>query len=209
MPQLVDLRRRRVPAGGRGGARGPDEAFARRARGRGASRGRRGRSTRTSGSTRCVTPRSPARSPALSAGPAAQSDSARGSTRSNREFERGLARCERREIVTSHAAFAYLAERYDLEQVPLVGVSPEAEPSAGELERLVDAGTRHGRDDRVLRAPGLAATRGDRRPRGGSRRRPCSNPLEGLTAEQEERGADYFDVMRENLAALRRALGCT
>ncbi len=35
------------------------------------------------------------------------------------------------------------------------------------------------------------------------------NPLEGLTPEQEERGADYFDVMHENLAALRRALGCT
>jgi long-chain acyl-CoA synthetase len=34
------------------------------------------------------------------------------------------------------------------------------------------------------------------------------NPLEGLTQEQVERGADYFSVMRENLAALREALSC-
>ena len=35
------------------------------------------------------------------------------------------------------------------------------------------------------------------------------DPLEGLTPEQRERGEDYFSVMRENLAALRAALGCT
>ena len=44
----------------------------------------------------------------------------------DRELDRGLARCARRQVVTSHAAFAYLADRYDLEQVPLVGITPEA-----------------------------------------------------------------------------------
>jgi zinc transport system substrate-binding protein len=34
------------------------------------------------------------------------------------------------------------------------------------------------------------------------------NPLEGLTEEQLDRGEDYLSVMRENLAALRAALGC-
>jgi zinc transport system substrate-binding protein len=34
------------------------------------------------------------------------------------------------------------------------------------------------------------------------------NPLEGLTEEEIDEGADYFSIMRENLAALRRALGC-
>ena len=40
-----------------------------------------------------------------------------------------LADCARREIVTSHAAFGYLARRYRLTQVPVMGLSPEAEPS--------------------------------------------------------------------------------
>ena len=34
------------------------------------------------------------------------------------------------------------------------------------------------------------------------------DPLEALTPSEEDAGADYFRVMRENLAALRKALGC-
>ena len=34
------------------------------------------------------------------------------------------------------------------------------------------------------------------------------NPIEGLTEEQAKAGADYFSLMRENLRALREALGC-
>jgi zinc transport system substrate-binding protein len=43
------------------------------------------------------------------------------------EYRSGLAECERNEIVTSHAAFGYLAKRYGLRQIALTGVSPEAE----------------------------------------------------------------------------------
>jgi zinc transport system substrate-binding protein len=35
------------------------------------------------------------------------------------------------------------------------------------------------------------------------------DPLEGLGEEAAARGADYFSVMRANLATLRKALGCT
>ena len=34
------------------------------------------------------------------------------------------------------------------------------------------------------------------------------NPIEGLNEEQANAGADYFSLMRENLRALREALGC-
>ena len=34
------------------------------------------------------------------------------------------------------------------------------------------------------------------------------DPLEGLTEKQLTGGADYFSVMRDNLATLRAALGC-
>jgi zinc transport system substrate-binding protein len=34
------------------------------------------------------------------------------------------------------------------------------------------------------------------------------DPLEGLTEKETAAGKDYFSVMRENLAALRKALGC-
>ena len=35
------------------------------------------------------------------------------------------------------------------------------------------------------------------------------DPLESLTPAHEDAGADYFGVMRDNLTALRKALGCT
>jgi zinc transport system substrate-binding protein len=45
------------------------------------------------------------------------------------ELAAGLAECARREVVTSHAAFAYLARRYRLTQVPVMGISPEPAPA--------------------------------------------------------------------------------
>src|SRR5919201_1435121 len=54
------------------------------------------------------------------------------------EYRAGLAHCQRREIVTSHEAFGYLAERYGLEQVAITGLSPEAEPAPRDLQHVVD-----------------------------------------------------------------------
>jgi zinc transport system substrate-binding protein len=123
------------------------------------------------------------------------------------EFRNGLAACERREIVTSHAAFGYLADAYDLEQIPLTGVSPEAEPSAGAIEELVDEVEGEGATTvffETLVSPELAETVA----REAGAETAVLNPLEGLTEDEIDEGADYFAIMRENLAALREALGC-
>src|SRR6185312_15076202 len=56
----------------------------------------------------------------------------------DRELARGLRTCQRRTIVTSHAAFGYLAARYGLRQVALVGLAPAAEPSPATVARLAD-----------------------------------------------------------------------
>ena len=34
------------------------------------------------------------------------------------------------------------------------------------------------------------------------------NPIEGLTESEQAAGADYFSLMRANLATLRKALAC-
>ena len=123
------------------------------------------------------------------------------------DFKRGLARCTRREIVTSHAAFHYLADRYELEQIGLTGVSPEAEPTARDLERIVREVDRSGATTiffETLVSPRLAETVA----RETGARTAVLNPLEGLSQEEVDQGEDYFSVMRENLVALRQALGC-
>jgi zinc transport system substrate-binding protein len=123
------------------------------------------------------------------------------------EFRSGLANCARRAIVTSHAAFGYLAQAYGLKQIPLTGVSPEAEPSAKAIQALVREVKEEGATTvffETLVSPRLAETVA----REAGAQTAVLNPLEGLTAEQIDGGQDYFSVMRENLAALREALGC-
>src|SRR5512132_1158279 len=125
----------------------------------------------------------------------------------DREYARGLARCHRREIVTTHAAFGYLARRYHLRQIPITGLSPEAEPTPRDLEGVVER-VRASKATTVffetLISPRLAETVA----RETGARTDTLDPLEGLSQEKLDRGADYLSVMRENLAALRRALDC-
>jgi zinc transport system substrate-binding protein len=125
----------------------------------------------------------------------------------DREFRVGLAHCVRREIVTSHEAFAYLAQRYKLKQIAITGLSPEAEPAPRDLERVV-ALVRETAATTIffetLVSPRIAETVA----RETGARTAVLNPIEGLTPDQTKRGEDYFSLMRSNLASLRQALGC-
>ena len=125
----------------------------------------------------------------------------------DREFARGLRRCKRRTIVTSHAAFGYLAARYGLRQVALVGLAPEAEPSPAAVARLADTVRATGATT-VFTEPLVAPALADTVARESGATTATLDPLEALTPSEEEAGADYFGVMRDNLAALRKALGC-
>lgn len=123
------------------------------------------------------------------------------------DFRRGLADCRRRELVTSHAAFGYLARRYMLEQVPITGLSPEVEPTPQELEDAVDHVRESGATTiffETLISPRLAETVA----RETGAETAVLDPIEGLAQDDLDRGADYLSVMRENLASLRRGLGC-
>ena len=48
------------------------------------------------------------------------------------KYKAGLVNCQSRDIITSHAAFAYLAERYGLNQVAISGLSPDEDFGAYE-----------------------------------------------------------------------------
>jgi zinc transport system substrate-binding protein len=123
------------------------------------------------------------------------------------EFRAGLSNCERHEIITSHEAFGYLAARYGLRQVAISGISPEAEPTPADLEDAADAVRDTGATTvftETLASPRLSDTVA--RETGAATA--VLNPIEGLTSEQQDHGEDYFSIMRANLAALRKALGC-
>ena len=122
----------------------------------------------------------------------------------NDEFAAGLKTCARREIVTSHTAFGYLARRYGLTEVGITGVSPEAEPSPQRLAEVAGKAKHTGTTTiffETLVSPKVAETIA----REVGAKTAVLDPIEGLT----EPGADYFTVMRANLAALKQALGCS
>jgi zinc transport system substrate-binding protein len=127
--------------------------------------------------------------------------------RLDREYRAGLRACARREIVTSHAAFGYLAARYGLTQVAITGLTPESEPSPKQLVLVIDLVRRTHANTvffETLVSPRLADTVA----REVGARTAVLDPIEGLTPADEQRGENYFSLMRRNLVALRKALGC-
>ncbi|RCK69388.1 zinc ABC transporter substrate-binding protein [Desertihabitans brevis] len=124
----------------------------------------------------------------------------------DQDFAAGLETCERREFITSHAAFGYLATRYDLEQIGISGISPDAEPSPARIAAIHAEAEEHGITTiftETLVSPAVAeAIAGDL-----GLTTDVLDPIEGLT--EQSRGSDYIAVQRANLEALRTANGCS
>ena len=121
------------------------------------------------------------------------------------EYEQGLQGCARDTIVVSHDAFTYL-DRFGLNVEGIAGLSPDAEPSARRLGELGDLI----RDDDIttvfterLASPKLADTLASDL----GVETAVLDPIEGLTDEDGD--GDYLGLMRENLAALQKAGGCS
>ena len=104
---------------------------------------------------------------------------------------------ERRTFITSHAAYTYLADRYDLHQVGISGIDPETEPSPQRLLALETVV----RDEEVTTiffeataSPKVAQTLADNLGID-------SAELDNLETQQSPE-ADYPAVMRSNCTAL-------
>lgn len=102
-----------------------------------------------------------------------------------------------RTFITSHTAFGYLAERYDLRQVGITGVDPETEPSPSrllELEQVVEDEGVSTIFFETTASPEVAQTLAENVGIEAAE-------LDNLETQLSE-DADYPQVMRENAAAL-------
>ena len=112
---------------------------------------------------------------------------------------------ENRTFVTQHAAFAYLAARYDLNQISVTGLNAEVEPSAAALATLSDyvkanniSHIYFGNNASSQTAETLAEEVGVELA--------VLSPLEGITEEDQKKGSDYISVMLDNLEALKKSI---
>ena len=123
----------------------------------------------------------------------------------NQKFKDTLSSLPNKDIVVSHEAFGYLCDAYGLNQVGIEGLSPDSEPSPARMAEIIDfVRANHVRVIffEELVSPKVAETIA--KETGSSVQ--VLNPLEGLSDEELESGADYFSVMEENLKRLEAAL---
>lgn len=125
----------------------------------------------------------------------------------DQEYMAGLAGCRIREIITSHNAFNYLAKRYNLTTLYILGLSPDEEPSPKTMARVADiAKEKHIKYIffETLVNSKLSETIAHEI----GARTLTLNPIEGLTDEEVKSGKNYISIMRDNLANLKIALSC-
>lgn len=124
----------------------------------------------------------------------------------DKEFSEGLKNTRTDTFVTTHSAFGYLAGRYDLEEESIAGLDPESEPSPARIREL-NAVVKEEQVDTVFFET-LASDRTAKSLAGDLElRTDVLDPVEGIN--EQSRGKDYFEVMRANLTALKKALGST
>ncbi|MDO3413331.1 metal ABC transporter substrate-binding protein [Saccharibacillus sp. CPCC 101409] len=120
-------------------------------------------------------------------------------------YKSELSDVKRKDFITQHAAFGYLAHEYGLTQVPIAGLSPEQEPSAQQMAEIVEFAKAH--QVRTIFFETLVSSKvADTIANELGAKTAVLNPLEGLTDEEIAAGEDYISVMRGNLEALKAAL---
>jgi zinc transport system substrate-binding protein len=123
----------------------------------------------------------------------------------NNAYRDSIARAAHKEFITSHAAFGYLAKRYGLNQVPIRGLSPEAEPTPArmaEVIKLVNEKKIRYIFFETLVSPKVSQIIAEE----AGAETLVLNPVGGLTPDELNSGKNYLSVMRENLLNLQKAL---
>lgn len=124
----------------------------------------------------------------------------------DRDYTTGLANCQVKTIITTHAAFGYLSERYGLEQAGISGLSPNEQPSPSRITKVQEEAREHNVNTiffETLTSDEMATSiAGDL-----GLKTAVLDPLEGIT--EASPGRDYPSVMKANLDAIKQANGCS
>lgn len=122
-------------------------------------------------------------------------------------YKRELSSCKNDMVIVSHNALGYLANRYNFKVESLTGLSPEAEPSAQDVNRIFEDIKKDGIDtiffenfvnDKLIKNIAKDA----------QIKFELFEPLGTITADEAKAGLTYEDIMKKNLHKLSEALKC-
>lgn len=123
----------------------------------------------------------------------------------DRQMQEIASTAQKKVFITSHAAFGHLAGDYGLRQLAVSGLSPQAEPTPADLQKLAGIVRQEQveyiffetlSDPRIAQV--LAKETGVRTA--------VLDPLEGLSEEGRRENLDYIKIMQRNIDNLRIAL---
>jgi zinc transport system substrate-binding protein len=123
-------------------------------------------------------------------------------------YRKELEKCNSKEIILgSHAAFAYLARQYGLTQIPLYGISPNAEPTPKKMAEVITLAKKY-RARAIyyeeLVSDKLAKTIAQE----VGAKILVLNPGANLTKKQIETKVTFLALMEQNLENLKYGLAC-
>ncbi len=125
----------------------------------------------------------------------------------DKKYKEGLHSCKLKDIITSHAAFGYIATTYHLHQLPISGLSPDEEPSSKQLADVSQFAKAHNVKYiffESLVSPKLSETIATE----VGAKTLVLDPIEGVSDEAAKQGKNYLTIMQDNLTNLRIALSC-
>lgn len=121
------------------------------------------------------------------------------------QYKKGLKNIKSKDIVVSHNAFAYLAKRYNLNQIAIAGTGEE-EPSPLRLAAVASFVKK--RQIRYIFIEKLANPRLSKTiAKETGAKTLVLDPVEGLTPAEQKKGKNFISLMKENLNNLKIALG--
>lgn len=126
----------------------------------------------------------------------------------DKQYKSGLTKCETRVIVYGgHYVFGYLGKRYGLAYQSAYGISPDSEPSAQDLVKLIE----QIKKEKIkyiffeeLVSQKVAETLAKETGAGLL----VLNPAENITKEDYENNVSFLSIMEKNLVNLKTGLGC-
>jgi zinc transport system substrate-binding protein len=120
-------------------------------------------------------------------------------------YKETIDKAKKKEFVTQHAAFGYLAKQYGLTQIPIAGLSPDVEPTLGKLTELTELTKK--KNTEVIYFEEMTSSKvAETLAKEIGAKTEVLNPLEGLTKKEHEEGLDYLEVMKNNLESLKLSI---
>ncbi|MGG4488559.1 metal ABC transporter solute-binding protein, Zn/Mn family [Metabacillus idriensis] len=121
------------------------------------------------------------------------------------DFKESIAAADKKELLVSHAAYGYWEERYGIEQISVLGLSPTQEPSQKQLQTIVETAKEHNIRYVIFENNIDSKISDIVRNEIGAESLTLSN-LETITEEDLKNKEDYFSIMKRNLETLKTAL---